>query len=112
MSDGCANDRDTFMAKLIEEDVEAWARLQGLLAMLALPPMREDDGVVRRILVEIEVSPNKWVPIEGVTIEPHRLIFHYGTNGTRVQYPYAREDGIPRWRTPRAKRPTHGYLEG
>lgn len=100
--------RETFMFDLLEENEEQWSRLSGLLAMLALPALRMPDGTHRRRLVEIRLASGKWVPIDGVFVEAHRITFHYGTNGTRVQYPYLRSDGIPQWRSPKDE---HGAFE-
>lgn len=90
------------MAGLLDTDVEAWSRLSGLLAMLALPPVRCDDGRYQRRLIEIEIAPgsDKWTAIDGLTIEPTRLIFYTGMNGTRRQWVFVRPEGVPRWRAP------------
>ena len=103
MSDPCDTDHgQEHMAGLLDEDAEGHARLSGLLAMLALPPVRLSDGTHRRRIVEIEVKPDsdRWVPIDGITIEPHRIIAWWGANGTRVQYEFLRGEATPRWRMP------------
>lgn len=101
MSEQHATDK-RHMAGLLDEDVEGWARLSGLLAMLALPPVRLADGTHRLRIVEIEVRPDsdKWIAIDGVTLEPHRLLCWRGGNGSRVVYEYPRGSAIPKWRTP------------
>lgn len=93
---------EVFMAGLLDEDLEGWARLQGLLAVMGLPPVREVDGFVRRRVVEIEIRPNSdlWVAIEGIAIEMHRVICWTGTNGSKRQYEFVRGEDMPRWRVP------------
>ncbi len=81
----------------MDED-ENSARLRGLLAVCALPMVRCDDGRERRRLIEVEVSPGKWVEIHGVTIEAHRLIVWSGGNGTRQQFEFRSSEGCPAWR--------------
>jgi hypothetical protein len=104
MSDLCSKsaNQETFVMDLLDKDAEGWARLSGLLAMLGLPPTRLSDGTYRRRAIEIEVKPNtdRWVLIDGVTIEHHRIICWWGSNGTRVQYEYVRGEQMPKWRTP------------
>ncbi len=113
-----ASERDAtslFMAGLLDSDVEGYARLAGLLAMLALPPIHAGDGTFRRRVVEIEVSPgsDRWIAIEGVAVEAHRIICWTGSNGTRQQFEYLRGEKIPQWRTPKPvfpKSTTGGYV--
>lgn len=92
------------MAQLLADSPEGWARLQGLFAMLALPPINAGLGMVRRRIVEVEVSPNRWVPIEGAALELHRLVVWTGSNGSRQQYEFLRAEGVPRWRMPDSER--------
>lgn len=87
-----------YMAGLLDEDAEGWARLSGMMAMLALPPVRRDDGTFRARVVEIEVAPNRWLRVDGVALEAHRLICWHGSNGSRIQFEYPRGAAIPRWR--------------
>lgn len=94
--------RETYMAGLLDENAEEWSRMAGLLAVLALPPLRESDGTYRRQLIEIEISHGRWAAIDGVTIEAHRVLFHHGRNGSSVQYEFTRAEGVPRWRQVRS----------
>lgn len=98
------------MAELLADDAEGWARLQGLFAMLALPPLHDDDGRYRKLIVEVEISAGRWVAIDGASLEGDRFTVWSGTNGTRVQYPFRRSEGIPRWRTPKEERGAKGFL--
>lgn len=93
---------EVFMSELQDADIEGWARLQGLLAMVALPPIHTDHGRFRRRVIEIEVEPDsdRWVEIEGVAVEMHRIICWTGHNGSTQQWIYPRGAAIPRWRTP------------
>lgn len=88
------------MTGLLHIDVEGWARLSGLLAVLALPEMRLDDGTYRRRAIEIEVKPrsDRWTLIDGICIEHHRIICFWGSNGTRQQYEFMRGEQMPMWR--------------
>lgn len=90
---------EAFMAGLLEADIEGWARLQGLLTMMGLPPVNHGDGTVKRRIVEIAVH-GEWVAIEGIAVELHRVICWTGTNGSRQNYEFKRGEDIPRWRVP------------
>jgi hypothetical protein len=92
--------RESYMTGLLETDAESWSRMAGLLAMLALPSLRDSDGTYRKQLIEIEILPGQWRAIDGVTIEAHRTVFHFGRNGSSVQYEFT-SASVPRWRTPR-----------
>ncbi len=89
------------------DEAENAARLAGLLAMLALPMVRCDDGMYRRRMIEAEVSPGKWAEVHGASIEAHRLILWSGTNGSRIQYEFRSSEGCPRWRTERTGERKH-----
>jgi hypothetical protein len=81
----------------LTHDPEAHARLLGIINMLKLPPLQWPDGTSRRRLVEIEVEPDRWVPVDGVVVEAGTITFWSGTNGTRREY--VRPAGFcPRWR--------------
>jgi hypothetical protein len=95
-----------FMVRLLEEDPEAWARLSGLMATLALPPLRHFDGSSRKPSVEIEITPGVWALVDALAIESNRLLFWYGENGTRREYVFPKAAGIPRWRTVERGRPS------
>lgn len=85
---------------IIEGDiaqVENWARLQGLMSMLALPPRRGDDGQMRRVIVEIMIARNKWAPVESLVIDDKGMTFFWGRNGSTVEYRF-RGDECPPWR--------------
>lgn len=79
----------------VEEDA---ARLRGVMAMLALPAVRTKGGAYRRRDVEIEVAPDQWERIDGVSIESERVTFHRGTNGTRREWVFLRIERMPEWR--------------
>jgi hypothetical protein len=85
-------------------DPEQSARLHGLMAMLALPPLRDPGGDARRIVIEIEVLRDQWEPIDAVIIEPDRLVCSFGVNGHRVEWAFLWSEGVPRWRTNRPVR--------
>lgn len=88
-------------ASIIEGDVsqlDNWARLQGLLAMLALPPLRRDDGQMWRVVVEVEIAKGKWAPVETLSIDDKGLTFTWGRNGSTVEYKFPGES-CPPWRT-------------
>ena len=54
----------------------------------------DDDGATWRAALTI---PR---PRSRVAIEPFRLIFYQGMNGTRRQWVFERSEGVPRWRSP------------
>lgn len=89
-----------FVSDLLDKDVEGWARLSGLLAVLGLPPTRLPDGTYRRRPIEIEIKPNsdRWMLIDGISIEHHRILCWWGANGSRVVYEYLRGEQMPLWR--------------
>ncbi len=94
----CHNDRTM---RDTQATPEAYASLQGLMAMLALPPVRCDDGTFRKRRVEIEIADGIWACIDSMIIEAERLLFTFGANGTRVEYVFARSEGVPEWRVER-----------
>lgn len=87
-------------AAKMDVPAENEARLKGLFAVLALPARRAADGSFRRPMVEVEVAPGTWSPIDSISVESERLTFSYGSNGTRVEYVFDRKESVPRWRTP------------
>jgi hypothetical protein len=92
------------MAMLLTDDPEIWASIQGLFAMLALPPIRVGDGTYRRRIIEAEVTPGRWVEIDGASIDIQRLIVWTGTNGSTVQHVFPRGGPMPKWRMPDSHR--------
>lgn len=86
------------MARLLVDDPEGWARLQGLFAMLALPPLQCGGGLVQRRIVEVEITKDRWLAIEGAALDQFKLTVWTGSNGTRRHYEFLRAEGIPRWR--------------
>ncbi len=89
---------------LTPEDNEA--RVKGLLAVLALPAVRDEEGRERRRVVEIEYRPGQWEQVDGCSVDGDKLIFWRGRNGTSVQFscPPSR---CPPWRM---DRPTPRYF--
>lgn len=78
------------------EALEDWSRLQGLIAVLALPPRRGLDGAYRKPAIEIEVEHNVWRNVEDIILDGDGMTFTFGTDGARVQYRFKL---CPRWRT-------------
>lgn len=87
--------------KVIQSDiseVENWSRLQGLLAMLALPMVRTETGAFRRVKVEVEIAKDEWAAVESLSIDDKGMTFSWGRNGSAVEYRFPGET-CPRWRT-------------
>lgn len=97
------------MAETVDTD-EGWARLQGLMATLALPARRHQDGVYRKPRVEVHIA-NAWEPIDTVTIESDRVTFSFGINGSQREWIFLRAEGIPPWREVRGADVKHS-LDG
>lgn len=92
-------------------DPENHARLSGLLAMVALPLVRGDLGMMRRVRVEVEVAPGTWRPIEGAAVELGKLTVWTGTNGSRTQWEFLAAQ-CPRWRSDsNRERKNQTYIE-
>lgn len=85
------------MSELLHDDAEAWASLSGLMAILALPPIRE-----RHRVVEVEITPGMWQLVHSIAIEANVIRFWFGTNGSRTEFTFLRTafDRVPRWRVP------------
>lgn len=105
---------DQFDLSDVGEDVgaEDAARLHGVMAMLALPEVRCDDGTFRRREVDIEIAPGKWQRVDGVSVEAERVVFFFGVNGHRQQWVFVKGERVPRWRcdanVPRRSGPRFG----
>lgn len=79
-------------------DEENNARLSGLLAMIALPLVNAGNGMMRRVPVEVEVSPGKWRAIEGAEVTLGKLSVWTGSNGSRTVFTFNAAQ-CPRWRS-------------
>lgn len=93
-------DTKHLMAELLRADADAWASLQGLMAVLALPPIHCRDGSQRRRRVEVEITPGVWQVVDSIAIGPQVIQFWFGTNGSRTEYTFLRTEATlaPRWR--------------
>lgn len=81
-------------------DSEAHARLLGLMAVLALPPVRCDEGTTtKRPLVEIEVHTGVWRPVETIIVLDTLIVLSFGKNGSTRTYRFLTAD-CPAWRMP------------
>lgn len=100
MSDQDATVREYFMKELLEEDANEWASLMGMLAQLALPPLRAEHGLEMRRAIEIErpADSGNWILVESITIEPGTVTFRSGHNGSTQAFTYRRREKLPRWR--------------
>lgn len=97
MSDAAAN--AFHMSSLLQEDAEGWSRLKGLMAMLALPGVRNpESNTLQNRVVQIEIRRDVWTAIDAVAIEAERVIFWVGTNGSRQEFVFRRSEGVPQWR--------------
>jgi hypothetical protein len=110
MSERHAIARSLIMSHTGNNDEQS-AKLAGLFAVLALPPVRMSDGTHRRRVVEVEVSANKWVAIIGAAIEHEVFVCWTGNNGSMVRYKFVKGENIPDWRMPREVAPPK-YLDG
>ena len=90
-------DRHEILQSILERDPEAWARLKGALAILALPSVRCADRSQATRLIEIEVEPGVWEVADRVTFVERAVIFAHGVNGHTKQYPFDL-GAIPQWR--------------
>ncbi len=87
---------------VMDHEAENAARLSGLVAMLALPMVRTQDGRDRRRVIEIEYRPGQWERVDAVEVKAQTLTFWRGANGSSVQFsvPASR---CPRWRADKAE---------
>lgn len=83
-------------------DSEAHARLLGLMAVLGLPPVRCIDGTTKKPLVEVEVCPGEWRPVETVYVDGGAVELAFGKNGSSRVYRFDASD-CPSWRMPSRK---------
>lgn len=86
-------DKKRLMAMLLERDAEGWARLQGLMATLALPQFA--SGARK---VEVEVAPDVWAHITSCAFDSEKLTFWCGT-AMIVAFEFHHTEPVPRWRT-------------
>lgn len=87
------------MDALLQQDANAWASLSGLMAVLALPAVRQPNGVYRRRDVEVEIAPGVWQAVDSIAVEAERLVFWFGPANARIEFVFLRVDGaVPRWR--------------
>lgn len=78
---------------------EADARLNGLMAVLSLPLVREGA-----VAVQVEVVRGKWQQIDGVVIDHNGVTFSQGLNGRAQTWAFRHSEGIPPWRTVAVRR--------
>lgn len=97
IEDRMPNDRTAVMQALLESDPEAWACLQGAVAILALPSVRCEDRSQATRLIEIEVEPDVWEVADRVTFAERAVIFAQGVNGHTKRYTFDL-GAIPQWR--------------
>ena len=97
IEDRMPNERSIVLASLLDSDPEAWSRLKGAMAILALPSVRCADRSQATRLIEIEVEPGVWEAADRVTVTPEAVIFAHGVNGHTKQYPFDL-GAIPQWR--------------
>ena len=93
-------DRREILESILARDPEAWSRLQGAMAILALPSVRCADRSQATRLIEIEVEPGVWEAADRVTVTPEAVIFAHGVNGHTKHYPFDL-GAIPQWRVAR-----------
>lgn len=85
------------------EHAENWARTQGLIATLALPPLHCADRTERRRVVEVDIrSPlgngstePVWQRVESMVVDASRIVITTA-DGETVTRDIA--DGVPPWR--------------
>lgn len=104
-----AMDTNARMDLVPNVDVQADARLRGLMAVLQLPALRRRDGTFAMPVIEIRISHARvsgigielesWVPIERFSLTADRVVFSYGTNGHTKHYDYP-ISACPPWRMP------------
>ncbi len=73
---------------------EGWARIQGMMAQLALPAVRGFDGVFRP--VEIEIDVDGWRRVDSIYIEAETVTF--ALKDAPHDWVFRRSEGVPRWR--------------
>lgn len=107
-------DHRTLLRKLADRDPEAWARVSGLFAMLALPPVRNGvstGDIARRF--EVETAPDTWSTIEtaklgervratdvpaGIICEVTIIAMVLMPTGERTELVFGEVVGFPKWR--------------
>lgn len=91
------SDRGANVTGVQDPEAENDARLCGLMAALALPPVRGRDGVARRVPVEVEVAPGAWARVESMLIDSDGMTMSFGANGHRTDYRFV-GTACPPWR--------------
>lgn len=89
MSMSCPDDMKAFVAELLLSDTQGWARLLGLMSQLALPS---------RPVIEVEIAPDLWEPIDALSIDEGELVLSYGRGDNRQEFRFSRSEPIPPWR--------------
>jgi hypothetical protein len=91
------HDRAAMLAELLVADPEAWCRLKGAIAILALPDLhRKHQGEFKR-LIEIQVEPGVWEAADRVIFDTGAIIFAHGVNGHTKRYAFDL-NAVPEWR--------------
>jgi hypothetical protein len=82
--------------ELCEEHAESWARTQGLIAQLALPPLQGKGGAPTPIAVEVYVEQSdRYDTIKTMSVDAERIVIT--TQGGDV-VTRDMKDGVPPWR--------------
>lgn len=87
------------LAALLARDPEGWCRLQGLLAMLALPPL----STGRRPEIQVQIGET-WHRIDRVYVTPAAIIVAQGVNGHTASWEFPQPGLVPEWQ------PTERYI--
>ena len=92
---------------MLAHDPENWSRTMGLIAVLSLPARTMPNRTQAKPVVQIEVQPDEWLPVDTVVIDSDAIVFLHGTNGTRREHRFE-HDRCPRWRVVREEQ-RHGF---
>lgn len=84
------------MAELHERDPEAWARLRGAMAVLALPPVAGHE----RREIEIQIANDRWQRVDGVSVMLDGVAFWSRAGQGSQEFFFRASEGVPQWRTP------------
>lgn len=88
-------ERKVISGELCHMHAESWARTQGLIAQLALPPLQSKSGAMERVVIEVETQDGSYKSIKTMSVDADRIVI---VTDDDTYLSRSMKDGVPPWR--------------